>query len=154
MYKDLLCKILAIHSFGSGFRHTANPAPPYQRRHHRQCPLDHSAWRRYDRGPLSCAHRRSRMRSPQFICFRWESTHQGPMSHSMRGVHPWEHLCTNVRVQRYLLLYEATLFVEEGTLIANFLTYCCPGAEPAHVANRSRVVGQFSSLTRLLSALV
>ena len=32
--------------------------------------------------------------------------------------------------------------------------YCCPGAEPAHVANRSRVVGQFSSLTRLFSALV
>jgi hypothetical protein len=62
------------------------------------------------------------MRSPQFICFRWESTHQGPMSHSMRGVHPWEHLCTNVRVQGYLLRYEATLFVEEGTLIANFLT--------------------------------
>ena len=61
------------------------------------------------------------MRSPQFICFRWESTHQGPMSHSMRGVHPWEHLCTNVRVQRYLP-HEATLFVEEGTLIAKVLT--------------------------------
>ena len=32
--------------------------------------------------------------------------------------------------------------------------YCCPGAEPAHAANRSRVVGQFSSLTRLFSAYV
>ena len=36
-------------------------------------------------------------------------------------VHPREHLCTNVRLQRYLP-QEATLFVEEGTLIANVLT--------------------------------